>query len=79
MVAFLERRGGNYMPAQRLVTRKAAKALDQQAEKIAFLEAKVKTLQARLKKSIKKKRKKVKPAPGRRFAMMADVRVTDLS
>lgn len=63
-----------YMPAQRLVTRKAAKALDQQAEKIAFLEAKVKILQARLKKSIKKKRKKVKPAPGRRFAMMADVR-----
>jgi hypothetical protein len=62
------------MPAQRLVTRKASKALDRQAEKIAFLEAKVQYLQAKVSRSVPKKRKKVKPAPGRKFAMMADVR-----
>ncbi len=62
------------LPLQRLVTRKASKALDYQAEKIANLEAKVSYLEAKLRKTITKKRKKVKPAPGKRLVRMANVR-----
>ena len=62
------------MPAQRLVTRKASKALDHQAKTIANLQAQVQSLQAKVSKTIKKKKKKVKPAPGRKLVKMSDVR-----
>jgi hypothetical protein len=66
--------GGFDISAQRLVTWKAAKALDHQAKKIANLETKVQYLETKVTTSVKKKRKKAKPTPGRRLVMMADVR-----
>lgn len=60
-------------PSQRLFTRKASKALDQQANKIANLEAQVAYLTTKLEKKAKNVRKKVILTPGQRFIRMADI------
>ncbi|KAK8036740.1 hypothetical protein PG994_015237 [Apiospora phragmitis] len=62
------------LPSQRLFTRKASKALDQQANKIASLEAQIDYLHAKLDRKTAKVRQKVKVAPGQRFVRMANIR-----
>ncbi|KAI0815419.1 hypothetical protein GGR55DRAFT_675034 [Xylaria sp. FL0064] len=61
-------------PTQALFARKASKALDLQAGRIAELEAQVTILTAHLEKKRKKKRKAVKLPPGERFVKMTDIR-----
>ncbi|KAI3335369.1 hypothetical protein F4824DRAFT_500989 [Ustulina deusta] len=63
-------------PSQRLFSAKASKALDLKAEKIAFLEAKVETLEAQIARKAKNKRKVVKLPPGESFYRMTHVRQT---
>ncbi|KAK6836397.1 DDE-domain-containing protein [Apiospora arundinis] len=62
------------LPSQRLFTRKASKALDQQASKIADLEARIDYLTTKLEKTAKKVRQKVTLTPGQRFIRMANIR-----
>ncbi|KAK6857597.1 hypothetical protein PG995_006424 [Apiospora arundinis] len=62
------------LPSQRLFIRKASKALDQQANKIASLEAHINYLQAKLDRKSARVRQKVRIAPGQRFVRMADIR-----
>jgi hypothetical protein len=62
------------LPSQRLFARKASKALDLQASKIADLEAQVEYLVTILGQSNKRVRAKVTIPPGQRFVRMADVR-----
>ncbi|KAK8096427.1 uncharacterized protein PG998_014295 [Apiospora kogelbergensis] len=62
------------LPSQRLFIRKASKALDQQANKIASLEAHINYLQAKLGRKLAKVRQKVRIAPEQRFVRMADIR-----
>ncbi|KAI1316579.1 hypothetical protein F5Y16DRAFT_168973 [Xylariaceae sp. FL0255] len=61
-------------PTQALFARKASKALDLQAGRIAELEAQVTILTAQLERKRKKKRKAVKVPPGERFIKMAAIR-----
>ncbi|KAK6858945.1 hypothetical protein PG995_004798 [Apiospora arundinis] len=63
-----------HLPSQRLFTRKASKALDQQASKIADLEARIDYLTTKLEKTTKKVRQKVVLPPGQRFIRMANIR-----
>jgi len=62
------------MPSQRLFIRKASKALDQSASRIAHLEAQVDYLQTKLDRKATRVRQKVRIAPGQRFVRMADIR-----
>ncbi|KAK8076080.1 methyltransferase protein [Apiospora phragmitis] len=62
------------MPSQRLFIRKASKALDQSANRIADLGAQVDYLQAKLDRKTTRVRQKVRTAPGQRFIRMADIR-----
>ncbi|KAK8095253.1 transposase [Apiospora kogelbergensis] len=62
------------LPSQRLFVRKASKALDQQADKIASLEAQIDYLQSKLDRKTARVRQKVRIAPGQRFVRMADIR-----
>ncbi|KAK6858979.1 hypothetical protein PG995_004832 [Apiospora arundinis] len=62
------------LPSQRLFTRKASKALDQQASKIADLEARIDYLTTKLEKTAKKVRQKVTLTPGQLFIRMANIR-----
>ncbi|KAK8859449.1 Tigger transposable element-derived protein 2 [Apiospora arundinis] len=61
------------LPSQRLFVRKASKALDQQADKTASLEAQIDYLQSKLERKAARVRQKVRIAPGQRFVRMADI------
>ena len=52
------------LPSQRLFVRKASKALDQQADKIASLEVQIDHLQSKLDRKTARVRPKVRTAPG---------------
>ncbi|KAK5637616.1 hypothetical protein RRF57_013331 [Xylaria bambusicola] len=60
-------------PSQRLFSTKTSKALDNQATKIAFLEVKIETLEAKITKKSKPKRKAVKISPTEAFVRMTHV------
>ena len=61
-------------PSQRLFSAKASKALDQKAQTITFLKAKIETLEAQITQQAIAKRKAVKLNPNDDFARMTHVR-----
>ena len=61
-------------PSQRLFSVKASKALNQHAQTIAFLKAKIETLEAQIDQNAKVERKSVKTGPNDDFARMTHVR-----
>ncbi|KAI2625565.1 hypothetical protein GGS21DRAFT_493609 [Xylaria nigripes] len=62
------------IPCSRLLSRKASKALDLQAYKIAQLESTIEYLRAKVAKQTKAPRQSGKPPPGSRFVRMGHVR-----